>query len=91
MGFLIGTDEAGYGPNLGPLVVSSTIWQVPDDRLDCDLYELLAPLVVTEPSDDPWTIPIADSKQLYRPGGSLAPPPSGKSTGDPYFPGDFKK
>lgn len=72
MGFLIGTDEAGYGPNLGPLVVSSTIWQVPDERLDCDLYDLLAPLVVTQLSDDPLSIPIADSKQLYRPGGSLA-------------------
>jgi ribonuclease HII len=72
MGFLIGTDEAGYGPNLGPLVVSSTIWQVPDDRLDGDLYDSLAPLVVSHPSDDSLTIPIADSKQLYRPGGSLA-------------------
>ena len=72
MGFLIGTDEAGYGPNLGPLVVSSTIWQVPDDQLDCDLYQRLAPLVVPQPSEDPLTIPIADSKQLYKPGGSLA-------------------
>ena len=22
----IGTDEAGYGPNLGPLVVAATAW-----------------------------------------------------------------
>ena len=27
MGLLIGTDEAGYGPNLGPLVVAATIWR----------------------------------------------------------------
>lgn len=25
--FSIGTDEAGYGPNLGPLVVSATLWE----------------------------------------------------------------
>jgi len=26
--FVIGTDEAGYGPNLGPLAVACTIWEV---------------------------------------------------------------
>jgi hypothetical protein len=31
MGILIGMDEAGYGPNLGPLVVAATAWHVPDD------------------------------------------------------------
>ena len=72
MGFLIGTDEAGYGPNLGPLVVSSTLWHVADDQLHQDLYDRLAPLVVKAPTDDVTAIPIADSKQLYRPGGSLA-------------------
>lgn len=25
--YLIGTDEAGYGPNFGPLVVSATLWR----------------------------------------------------------------
>ncbi len=33
MTFLIGTDEAGYGPNYGPLVVSATVWEI-DDGLD---------------------------------------------------------
>jgi ribonuclease HII len=30
MAYLIGTDEAGYAPNLGPLVISCTVWHVAD-------------------------------------------------------------
>src|SRR5262245_37199025 len=32
MGILIGTDEAGYGPNFGPLVVAATAWEVAEER-----------------------------------------------------------
>ena len=31
MGILIGMDEAGYGPHLGPLVVAASAWYVPDE------------------------------------------------------------
>jgi hypothetical protein len=30
MGILIGMDEAGYGPNFGPLVVAATVWHCAD-------------------------------------------------------------
>ena len=33
MGILIGMDEAGYGPNFGPLVVAATVWQCADRNL----------------------------------------------------------
>ena len=58
---VIGTDEAGYGPNLGPLVVSATAWSVPPK---VDLTELGKTL-------REQGIDIADSKQLYHGGGSL--------------------
>ncbi|MGD9645236.1 MAG: hypothetical protein AB7U73_05955 [Pirellulales bacterium] len=36
MPYLIGIDEAGYGPNFGPLVIAASVWRVdgplPDDR-----------------------------------------------------------
>jgi hypothetical protein len=32
MGILIGMDEAGYGPNFGPLVVAATVWQCADEH-----------------------------------------------------------
>jgi len=73
MAYLIGTDEAGYGPNLGPLVISATLWQAPDDRRDADWYELLSDVVSREGHLErrPARVPIADSKTLYKPGGTL--------------------
>jgi hypothetical protein len=41
MAYLIGTDEAGYGPNLGPLVISATVWEVSDGITADDLFERL--------------------------------------------------
>jgi len=67
---LLGTDEAGYGPNLGPLLISATAWRIPIDQPDVDLYELLRHVVRKEASSVSH-IPIADSKQLYKPGGGL--------------------
>ena len=69
--YLIGTDEAGYGPNLGPLVVSTTLWRVPDDVAE-DLYPALASAIAPGPvaRHDCLCAPIADSKRLYSSGGS---------------------
>ncbi|HVC93503.1 MAG TPA: hypothetical protein VND64_07415 [Pirellulales bacterium] len=85
MGYLVGTDEAGYGPNLGPLVVSATVWQVPGDPCEADLYESLRDVVTATParrraaaakeSDlDGVCFPLllADSKVVYKPSGGLA-------------------
>lgn len=73
MAYLIGTDEAGYGPNLGPLVISATVWRVPDKSLRRDLYETLADCVHLAPSECQGNgkVPIADSKKLYQPGHGL--------------------
>lgn len=70
MTLLIGTDEAGYGPNLGPLLISATAWHVPDDSAEIDLYHRLRHVVRADASSA-GHIPIADSKQLYKPGGGL--------------------
>jgi ribonuclease HII len=73
MGFLIGTDEAGYGPNLGPLVITATVWQLADHDLErVDLYQQLAPAVDRQLDCGDDRIAIADSKRLFRPGGSLS-------------------
>jgi ribonuclease HII len=58
---ILGTDEAGYGPNLGPLVVSLTVWEADTYNLSF-LFEPLKKAGIT----------IGDSKKLYH-GGSLVP------------------
>ncbi len=75
MAILIGIDEAGYGPNLGPLVVAATAWHAvlasPGRTLapPVDLYTRLAEIVTTAPSTN--QIAVADSKSLYKPGSGL--------------------
>lgn len=71
MTILIGTDEAGYGPNLGPLLISATAWRVRDEDDAVELYYVLRKVVRADASSDQH-IPIADSKELYKPGGGWA-------------------
>lgn len=75
MQYLIGTDEAGYGPNLGPLVISATIWQVPRGVDGEDLYDLLEDVIVPTvdrvAANPTGCVAMADSKALYRPGKGL--------------------
>jgi ribonuclease HII len=73
-GTLIGVDEAGYGPNLGPLIVAATRWDVPDEIMSDGqaLDELLTPFIQRTPvGDNVDAIAIADSKQLYSSGSGL--------------------
>jgi ribonuclease HII len=67
MPFVIGTDEAGYGPNLGPLVISATVWRVElADPLAADWYERLAPTIARENGGEAGDcLIIADSKAVY--------------------------
>jgi len=75
VGYLIGTDEAGYGPNLGPLVISATVWQVPPGVRAGDLYGELQDVVCPTPErpakNANGRVAVGDSKLLYRPGEGL--------------------
>ena len=69
MALLIGTDEAGYGPTLGPLVITATKWQCAQQ--DLDLYRCFTDVVTNSPKvanakGAPSRILIADSKVASR-------------------------
>lgn len=65
MTWVIGIDEAGYGPNLGPLVMSSVACRVPGELAGADLWQVLQEGVrrQTDPDDDRPV--VGDSKVLY--------------------------
>jgi hypothetical protein len=70
MGRLVGMDEAGYGPNLGPLVVAATCWDTPGEPAEFDGW-IEFETVLGQPPVDGSRIAVGDSKKVYQPGGSL--------------------
>jgi hypothetical protein len=71
MVFVLGTDEAGYGPNLGPLCIAASAWEVPDGAATDRLYDRLNAVVCNEPARGVGKVAIADSKCLYKAGDTL--------------------
>src|SRR5260370_685900 len=65
MPWIIGIDEAGYGPNLGPLVMTSVACRVPEDLAAANLWEVLQSGVRRHPSEDDGRLLIEDSKLVY--------------------------
>ncbi len=71
--YVIGVDEAGYGPNLGPLLIGASVWRIPSR------YELgqLSARLMPEFQPRRWHhrsvelyVPLGDSKELYQSGTS---------------------
>jgi hypothetical protein len=64
--WIIGVDEAGYGPNLGPFVMTAVACRAPDRLAGADLWHVLRAAVCKEDSED-GRIVVNDSKQVYSP------------------------
>ena len=73
MWIVAGIDEAGYGPVLGPLVVSLSAFAVPEELAGGSLWSALAGAVGRRPARRGGKVAIGDSKKLYvrRDGGGL--------------------
>ena len=67
----IGTDEAGYGPNLGPLTIAATAWLLPDGVEPIDLWNELKAILTCAPERGDQRLHVADSKKVFSPGEGL--------------------
>jgi ribonuclease HII len=65
MVILVGIDEAGFGPILGPLVVSSSTFSLPHHLLSSDLWQILRKSVGNKRKRLAGRLLIADSKKAY--------------------------
>jgi hypothetical protein len=72
MPWLIGIDEAGYGPNLGPLVMTSVACRPPKGRAGADLWPLLREAVRRPAEPEDGRILVEDSKVVYSSARGLA-------------------
>jgi hypothetical protein len=65
VGVIIGMDEAGYGPNLGPLVVTTTVWEVPGAPHETTFWPEFAGLIEQHAPAGHTHLQIADSKVVH--------------------------
>ena len=65
MAVVAGIDEAGYGPKLGPLVLSAVAFRVRDEEVEGDLWKRLAGAVTGKTSRRGLKLVVTDSKKAY--------------------------
>lgn len=65
MAVVVGIDEAGFGPILGPLVISASVFSLPQQLLNEDFWQVLRKSVGKRPRHLAGRVLIADSKKAY--------------------------
>ena len=73
MTIIAGIDEAGYGPLLGPMVITITAFDVPDEKANCSLWDLLNDAISNDLKGKGQRLTVRDSKRLYNARNGLKP------------------
>jgi len=70
--YLLGIDEAGLAPNLGPLVITATLWELPAISSAETLWDSFAGILSQKRTGDRNLLHVADSKQVHQASKGLA-------------------
>lgn len=65
MAFVLGIDEAGYGPTLGPLLVCASFWRVDPRHAQANFWKTLSDAVVKKNKRSDWRVVVDDSKTVF--------------------------
>ena len=64
---VVGIDEAGLGPILGPLVVSAAAFSIPAEKIGADMWQLLSDSISSKKKHLAGRLLVCDSKKAYTP------------------------
>lgn len=71
MHWLIGIDEAGYGPNIGPFIMTAVTCCVPDEKKEINLWDQLSGVTARRSGRKKGCLLVDDSKAVYGAGKGL--------------------
>ncbi len=64
--YVLGIDEAGYGPDIGPLVVTSSLFRLSEKYNSEKFWETLSEIVSKKTKEFPEKVIVADSKDIFK-------------------------
>jgi len=70
---LIGIDEAGFGPNLGPLAIVASVWESAEEYRPEEIWQSLSSVISQSNDLQPHQIHVADSKKVHQSSKGIGP------------------
>jgi len=64
--YVLGIDEAGYGPDIGPLVVTSSLFRLSEKYHSEKFWETLSEIVSKKTKEFPEKVIVSDSKDIFK-------------------------